>query len=104
MSILLIKQKLFFLSFFPFFGFNFLFSHKADQPYWQNLNAQGWRDEMTSMRDMIAKYALVPKEEVIGNVINAFQTTLIAYLTSLYIQACVPRSFRAAATSSFRCW
>jgi hypothetical protein len=41
-------------------------SHKADQPYWQNLNAQGWRDEMTSMRDMIAKYALVPKEEVIG--------------------------------------
>ena len=40
---------------------------KYNKPeYWEGLDVEGWRSEITAMRDMIAQYALVPPEAITG--------------------------------------
>jgi hypothetical protein len=37
-----------------------------DQDYWKDLDVEGWRAEITDMREMLVKYAHVAKEDIVG--------------------------------------
>merc|ERR1712038_885276 len=41
-------------------------THLNDPNYWEGLDVEGWRSEITDMRSMIAKYGQVAEEDIIG--------------------------------------
>jgi len=41
-------------------------THLNDQNYWEGLDVEGWRSEITDMRSMIANFGQVAEEDIIG--------------------------------------
>ena len=37
-----------------------------DPNYWEDLDVEGWRSEITDMRSMIANYGQIAEEDIIG--------------------------------------
>ena len=45
---------------------NSTWRHLNDQNYWEGLDVEGWRSEITDMRSMIANFGQVAEEDIIG--------------------------------------
>ena len=42
-------------------------THEEDRGYWQNGTEDTWAAEMGDMKDMLARWANIPKDEIYGS-------------------------------------
>ena len=42
-------------------------THDNDEKYWQNGTQDTWQSEMGGMRDLLAKWANIPKDQIYGS-------------------------------------